>query len=1137
MAKLAELHPPEFGTITDQLTRINLAFPTPQFSFPSDLFNVNLDALTNISGRFSGLLNNLPASLDDLFKDLSGEIKTVGQGSSRIGVLISDLITPFTKADSVFREFDSLTTLSTDLFPALLRLQEQPVDAAVLAQVLPITTLAAPLTTQIPSVLEPYLSQVQQVRSQINALIQPPVDNQSSTIHLLGGYQTKLEEIATLPLDSLTIDQLACLDESWIDELTKQITTFNQQAASTDLQTIQQGLEALPATLNAALDTALLWLSPQQLAQQSNFLSAALAPLANLSAVDFGSAPGKIQAVIQPLQELVDGGIETAISRAQQVVQTVQQAIATAKQAVVKVTALVTNVIDQLIGFIDEINFEDLLNQATETFQNLILGLNGIFSQVGEVIDDIYTFIRDIITQVTTLGNYLPLLAENFYQLLNQITAFLDNPQVKHAVQQARQGIDLVVQKLDDLSLKPVFDQVLTQVNRVKASLKAIDLRQLNAILKAALSAALALVREVIEPPTDVTKAVKEEYTKHISEPILRGVVQPVQQEIDSVVTLIQQLNPGTWVGQQLTPLYEQALNSINAFVDPNQLLMLLQPVSDFQTKLLQRLEAVMNPSQLLKPLLNLYEKIMVFVRSLNPDTVLTSLNGLLDQATQSLDNLGLEALMDTITGSITSVTDWISRINIDPQFLDTGIESLIATWMQKLKTVVTQMDLAGLQTLLQPLRQASATLLDQIGLEGPGRLELVQQIQEMVGGVNDYATQYGDQMSLLVSTWTQACEHLEGFEPPSELKSAYDALKIRLQSLNPFVRLANMTWLIDRMNKTATAILTTLEQIWQNLGDRLKQGRRFLEYLLDEQANGLKLYLNQTIDALINQSLKAAIRNISQSLPQFKGVIQSIRKLQETFQRVEQIPQLIQTLGASVIEIKDTLRSLNFNFLSEPLQRARDEILPKLEALNPEAILIVPLTQVYNQVLTMLKQLNPMLLFATVRGTITLTAASATAPIILAAGTELAATTPLGDEVWFKTLREETVPVDGQVEVPIQAMIADRSSNLVGVDGVTWRIPSQTELQATHTQPILSLITLVQEELLGLLQVLDPMQLIAEPLNDQYARMVELFDELGLATLLDAFLKKIEGLDQDMKAGLDQLGGALGGLISAMPL
>jgi hypothetical protein len=120
--------------------------------------------------------------------------------------------------------------------------------------------------------------------------------------------------------------------------------------------------------------------------------------------------------------------------------------------------------------------------------------------------------------------------------------------------------------------------------------------------------------------------------------------------------------------------------------------------------------------------------------------------------------------------------------------------------------------------------------------------------------------------------------------------------------------------------------------------------------------------------------------------------------------------------------------------------------------------------------------------------------------------------------------------------------MVAHRSSDLVEVEGVTWRFAKsesdlQDQLQAKHHQPILSLTTLVREQLLGWLTVLDPMTLIAKPLNEQYEQLLELFDELGIATLLDGLFQKIESLDQEIQTGLDQLGGAFVGLIAAIPL
>lgn len=1126
MSTILELQPPKFSDITEKFTSINLSFPTPSFVFPTDLLTAKFDALTGVVDSFSGLVQNLPKNPEDLLGDLLGELKSLGSSSVEVENLLNGLTKPFINANGVFAEFQTVfTPLSTELFPTLLRLQEQPVDSSSLVQLFAVDKFADFVTSQIPLVLEPQLKQMADVRSHLGWLQQP----------VFSDYQQTLEAIASLQLDaSLSSTQLAALNEQKFQQFQTSVSTLQQnaQTATEDLQKFQGSLAGVSPALNTALDKTLDKFTPEKLAAAGNPFKNIL----NLGDLNLGSAVTKIQTVIQPLEKLVDQGVEKATAGINQVVGTVEKAIATADQALIKVSALITNVVEQLIGFIQKVDLTSLINQAKDIFQGLMLKLNGVLNQVGVVIEKVYTFVRSMVDQVKTLGDKLPPLAEEFRQLLAKITSFLDNPQVRNAVQQAKQGIDIVVQKLDEVSLEPVFDQVLIQVDKVKASLQAIDLSQLNQMLKSVLSAALNLVRGAIDPPAKVTDVVKEQYNTLIDDPIIGGIVQPVKLQIDGVVDLIHQLEPGTLVGGVLTPLYEQALASVKKFVDPDQIATLLQPLTDFQTNLLKQIDQVINPQKLLAPLVDFYGQIVSFVRSLDATTLLAPLNDLLQQATQPLESLGLESLVNNITTSVSSVTNLISNFQIDERLFDLKMEPLIEKWQQQLRNVVNQMDLSGLQTILQPLRTAATTILEQTRWEGTARLALVQQIQDMVADVINYTAEYSEQMSVLVKNWKIQRDRLEGFTPAPEIASEFNALQRRLQSLNPISLLATATKLIDQLADTANGIFESIKQIWQKLGDRLNQQRQYLDQLVNNEAQGLKTYLNQVINSLVDGVLKKVTQSLDKPLIQMKGVLQSIRKLQGALKTFDLIPQSIQKIGNAIIAVKDKIRAFNFNFLAEPLGRVINEIQKPLEALNPEPILIVPLTQVYNKVLKMLQNLNPVNIFATARGTITFKAESSNAPITISLGTQLAAKTPLGEEIWYETLLEGTIGISEQIDIPIQAIVPGRASDIVAVTGVTWRVVDHPELQATHSQEILSLTTLVQEQLLGMLTVFNPVKLIAEPLNEQYQKIVQLFDDLGIAKLFDTFFQKIESIDQEIAAGLDRLGGAFGGLLSAMP-
>ena len=1121
----------EIGSIATQFQSIDLAFPMLSFSFPTDLLDIKFDALTGVVDRFGTLVKTLPTHPEDLLADLLDQFKGLTSGSLQVGDLLNGLTSPFTQAGSVFEKAESIfNVLTIDLFPALLRLKDQPMDATALSGLFPLSALVTPLTTTLPTLLEPQLTGFTSIRSRLTPLLQ------SANIPVLSDYQAILESTVKLRLDpSLTAPQLPKLDTQQIAQLQTQIDRLQTttETITTDLHNFQQGLETVPTDLNNGLDHALKLLSPQQLVQTSNPLQKAFSSLEKLAAVDLSTIVNNVQDVIQPLQQLIDRGVETATQGIHQVVETVKRAIDTADQAIVKVSALITNAIEQLIGFIQKMDLTSLINQAKDLFQGLMLKLNGVLNQVGGVIEQVYTFVRGMIDKVKALGQQLPPFAEKFRQAIAQLTAFLENSQVKDAVQQAKQGIDTVLSKLDEVSLEPVFDQVLTQVDTVKAALQAIDLSQLNQILKTALSAALGIVKEAIEPPSKVTDVVKEQYNTLIADPVINTLIKPVKLTIDEFINLIHQLEPGSLVGALLTPLYEAAIAGVKKFVSPDEIAKALKPLTDFQAGLLQQIDQVINPENLLQPLVDIYGQVMAFVRSLNATTILTPLNELLHQATQPLENLGLENLVETVTASVRRVTDWIRNLKIDDRVLDQDIEALLESWVNQLKNGVNQLDLSSLTPLFQPLRTAVATLVQQTQWDGTP-LELVKQIQSIATQVKQYATQYSKQMADLTQTWQQQYDRLSGFQPDNSFQREYDAFKAHYQSLNPISRLASLTQILDRLAELTHAILTTLQKTWQSGHDRLKKSQKFLDGILSETVDGWKGYLNEAIDALMAGPLKVVIRTLKPPLSQLKPVVKSIFKLQDSLQAFEVIPQSIQDIGTAIIGIKNRICNFKFDFLTAPLDRVLDEIQKPLEALDPKPLLIVPFTQIYQKVLKMVQNLNPVHLFATARGPINLTS---TVPLTLPMGSSIAAKTPQGEEIWFETGLEVTLAANASTVVPIGAIVSGRFGDIVGIEGVTWRVADQPDLKASHDRPILSLITIVQEELLGILKVFDPVKLIAEPLNEQYQKILKLFDDLGIVKLFDALFKKIESIDQEIEAGLDRLRGAFGGLVAAIPL
>jgi hypothetical protein len=306
-----------------------------------------------------------------------------------------------------------------------------------------------------------------------------------------------------------------------------------------------------------------------------------------------------------------------------------------------------------------------------------------------------------------------------------------------------------------------------------------------------------------------------------------------------------------------------------------------------------------------------------------------------------------------------------------------------------------------------------------------------------------------------------------------------------------------------------------------------------------------LKAYLLKAVDALIAGPMQV-IRQFTQPLERLQAMLPSILDLQRVVTVVDQIPTAIERIGQALITVKDEIQSFNLSFLTEPLNRVLAEVVKPLEAINPEPVLVVPLTDLFNRVLRLLERLSPVNLLAGSRGQVTLQLA--TAPkiaIALPAGTPLVATTPVG-EVWFETAQAaELTPSVLTVDVPVRALIPGEGGDIVTDEGVTWKLAGAELAAISVTRPaaprlvdrILSLTTLVQQVLLAKLAKLHPVTLIADPLNQQFQKIVELIQNLGLTQLFDALFEKLERLNGEIETGLDRLGGAFGGLVAAMPL
>jgi hypothetical protein len=351
---------------------------------------------------------------------------------------------------------------------------------------------------------------------------------------------------------------------------------------------------------------------------------------------------------------------------------------------------------------------------------------------------------------------------------------------------------------------------------------------------------------------------------------------------------------------------------------------------------------------------------------------------------------------------------------------------------------------------------------------------------------------------------------------------------------------LGALTERVDAIKTGAILLVEHLRGIWQTLTSHLTPNRQHLDNLLANNADTLKNYLRQVLDSLMDNSVKKTVQGLGQPLANLKGAIQSILGLQDYLDVFNRIPESMERIGKVIIGVKDKLVGFNLNFLTDALQGVMDEVVKPLEALNPKTMLIAPVETIYTNILKTLKRINPAQLIASARGTVTLTPETGSGEIILPRGIGLIAKTPIG-EIYFETVAEVRSTGNTPINLSVQAVIPGRSSDVVVVNGVTWRVEAGTTtlptLSVTHTEPILSLTTLTREVILQKLEVLNPVKLIATPLNEQYQKIKKLKDELGLDKIFDVLFKTLDSINQELKEGLDRLVVALSGLLAAIQL
>ncbi len=1130
MLQILELNPtnlPIFDLL-DQLQGLKdgLAFPTDlgEVPIPADLPLPDLSALAAVVAQFEDMAQKLgagPGALaDDVLKPLGG----LSSGLLEISTPLVSLASAAAPAGTAGVEFQTFfNQFSADVLPIVNTLQDQQVDGAYLSQLFQLESLAASLPTRLDRVVRRPLQEI----DAITTLLAPLADDQ-----WLAVYKAALETVATTAVEKLTL-----LDDATVQQIQGGVETLSRQTqkAAEGLSSFDASLNTLAQDLTGALEGALDQIDPQKLGGTLSVFDAAVTTLEGLQVA---GATAKIEQIAAAVDTLVAQNLDKLTGTIDQTVVAIQQGIGLAKQALVKVSAIVSDLLGQLKGFVEKADLPGLVGQVKGAFNTFAVALNKVLEQVNQGINKVYDFVMGIVKKIAGL-DFKPIV-QALHDVLAEITAILAHPQVRQTLQQAKAGIDQVAQRLDSVTLKPVFDRVVAEADDVKAKLAAIDVSQLNAMLREALKLALGLVKSAIDPPSKVTGVINEQYDTAIK-PVTTGLIEPIRDQLKQIADVIDSFRPGTLVAELLTPPFEAAAAELKQLIAPEQILAHLDGLTKFYESLLATIDEKANPAKLLSPLVQYYRVLIDFVQGLSPERLVDPLNTLLETVKQQVNGLEIEKIVEQIKAPIDQIVQSVSGFRLEEQpfwepvqkFLNIRPEDLIDGFVQRIKTTIGQLDVSSLGSVPAALRSAATTVRQEIR-----EPEVLSRMQALVAQTSKNIQAYLGSLTALTDLWQKA-----------NSRPLPDALKQQLQALNPIKRLAGLTNLLDRIGQMLNTIQTTLSQTWQTLAGRLDQGGARLDVLLSDRPDALKAYLRQALDAFAAGPLKRVIALLDQPLAALKRAVDAFLGLQKHLDTLKTIPEAMERIGGSIGEVKTAVMDFNLSFLTDALQDLMGTVVTPLEALDPAAFL-QELDAIFRRTMETLRSLNPADIIASARGSVLLARGAGADAIFIPFGTRLSAETPVGQK-HFKTIQAVTLE-EGQpsVIVQVQALSPGPGGDIVvGKEGaaggakatVTWQVdmpvPALASLVVSHDEPILSLSTFVNNVVEEKLNALHPDKIIAEPLNKEYEKIVQLKDDLGFERLLDALFDKFASIEQELKEGLERSAGAFGGVLAAIPV
>lgn len=357
-----------------------------------------------------------------------------------------------------------------------------------------------------------------------------------------------------------------------------------------------------------------------------------------------GDMAGQVSAYMDEAAKKADEAASTVATQ-------IETNLAKAEDFLKQVQATIEDIEKQVKEFVDKLDVGPLVNKAKLGCAKIGQAVEAFFSKIEELKLKLDEMVEKVGKQIDEkLTEAFDLAEQKIRELLGKISEVLNRPEVKDALAQARQGIEKFKTTIEQASLKPVFDMVITKTGDLENSIKALNTTQMGTPQKAALKVGVKVIQQV--KVDEIIKPELLEAFEQIRQP-LADLIQLLREKAVEIEKMVYEFNPGTLVNDLIvnSEPYQALMRLLDEF-RPSKLLEPLKKANEFVTDLVRQLD----PNILIDAVQKIYEKLAGLVEFLDPAPLNRLIGDAVEVAVSMLGQIRdreLDGIIDTIKQTI----------------------------------------------------------------------------------------------------------------------------------------------------------------------------------------------------------------------------------------------------------------------------------------------------------------------------------------------------------------------------------------------------------------------------------------------------------------------------------------------------